>query len=205
MFHEGHLLIVLHSPPKPDEEDRSGRFFWRKPDGTWASTTDPPGHTAIDRHLDEYEAAIDQLDELEAAAHSSRDYFQVLYRLTPLVRATHNLHLTLQEARQLVQDDRKILNYRDRAYGLERQADLLHSDTKNALDFRIAQQAEVQAETGRRMAVAAHRLNLLAAFFFPLATLTAIFGVNLWHPWREIRSPLPLAGPWGQVSWQVRL
>jgi Mg2+ and Co2+ transporter CorA len=31
------------------------------------------------------------------------------------------------------------------------------------------------------MAVASHRLNLLAAFFLPIATLTAIFGMNLRH------------------------
>ncbi len=72
--------------------------------------------------------------------------------------------------------------------------ELLQADAKNALEFRIARQAESQAESSRQMAVAAHRLNLLAAFFFPLATLTAIFGVNLWLPWSNLRSPLPLVG-----------
>lgn len=194
MFEDGHLLLVLHDPPGPDDVERGGRFFWRKPDGTWASTTEAPGQTAIDKHLDEYEAEIDRLDEREAAAQTSQEYFAVLHGITPLVRATHNMHRALQEARQLVPEDRKILNYRDRAYTLSRQAELLQADAKTALDYRIARQAEEQAHSGRQMATAAHRLNLLAAFFFPLATLTAVFGVNLWLPWQEIKTPLPLVG-----------
>ena len=39
------------------------------------------------------------------------------------------------------------------------------------------------------MVVAAHRLNMLAAFFFPIATLTAIFGVNLRHGYEERHVP----------------
>jgi hypothetical protein len=194
MFHEGHLLLVLHDPPRPDEVERGGRFFWRKPDATWVSTTEAAGQTAIDKHLDEYESAIDKLDAREAAAHSSQDYFEILHALTPLVRATHNLHATLQEARELVPDDRRILNYRDRAYTLSRQADILQADAKIALDYRIARQAEEQSRSSRQMAHAAHRLNLLVAFFFPIATLTAIFGVNLWLPWENIRTPGPITG-----------
>jgi purine-cytosine permease-like protein len=39
------------------------------------------------------------------------------------------------------------------------------------------------------MAVSAHRLNMLVAFFFPLATLTAIFGTNLTHPLEKFVPP----------------
>ena len=76
-------------------------------------------------------------------------------------------------------DDRKVLNYRDRAYALSRQAEILQADAKVALDYRIARQAEEQSRSSRQMAIAAHRLNLLAAFFFPIATLSAIFGMEL--------------------------
>lgn len=194
MFHEGHLLLVLHDPPGPEDVERGGRFFWRKPDGSWVGTTGGSGPTVIDKHLDDYEAAIDRLDSREAAAQTSQEYFDVLHGLTPLVRATHNLYETLQEARRLVPDDRKVLNFRDRAYALSRQAEILQTDTKVGLDYRIARQAEQQSQSSQQMAAAAHRLNLLVAFFFPIATLTAIFGVNLWLPWREIESPVPLAG-----------
>jgi hypothetical protein len=44
------------------------------------------------------------------------------------------------------------------------------------------------------MAVSAHRLNLLAAFFFPIATLSAVFGVNLKHGLEDFPPPLLFIG-----------
>jgi ABC-type polysaccharide/polyol phosphate export permease len=41
------------------------------------------------------------------------------------------------------------------------------------------------------MALSAHRLNSLVAFFFPIATLTAVFGVNLRHGLEEAEPPYP--------------
>lgn len=38
MFADGHLLLILHEPPKPDVNERLGCFFWRHPDGTWSSS-----------------------------------------------------------------------------------------------------------------------------------------------------------------------
>lgn len=51
-----------------------------------------------------------------------------------------------------------------------------------------------QAAHGHRMALSAHRLNLLVAFFFPIATLSAIFGVNLAHGYEQQFAPLPFLG-----------
>jgi Mg2+ and Co2+ transporter CorA len=57
----------------------------------------------------------------------------------------------------------------------------------------VARKTEEQAQRGYEMAVSAHRLNLLAAIFFPIATLSAIFGMNLQHG-----LPLPSPGAfWG--------
>jgi purine-cytosine permease-like protein len=39
------------------------------------------------------------------------------------------------------------------------------------------------------MAVSSHRLNMLVAFFFPIATLTAVFGANLSHPLERYLPP----------------
>lgn len=95
----------------------------------------------------------------------------------------------LQEARKLCPDDRDIINLRDRAYSIERNAELLYEETKNSLDYRVVKRAEEQAELGRHMEVTAHRLNMLVAFFFPIATLTAIFGINLTHGFETRHSP----------------
>ena len=192
MVADGHLLVVLHSPPEPGEERRQGRFFWRAPDGTWKSTTGIRGPSALESHLEDYDTLLDKLTESEQLAQNSRDYFEVLNHVAPIVRATRNLHAALQEARQSVPRDRQIINFRNKAYALERQAELLMTDAKSTLDFTIARQAEAQAASSQQMALSAHRLNLLAAFFFPIATLTAIFGVNLRtgiEDWDKAHSP----------------
>ncbi|MEE8452843.1 MAG: hypothetical protein V3R99_13040, partial [Thermoguttaceae bacterium] len=82
-------------------------------------------------------------------------------------------------------------NARDRAYDIARTAELLYSEAKNSLEFEIARRTEQQAASARQMSVSAHRLNLLAAFFFPIATITAIFGVNLQHGFETQSAPLP--------------
>ena len=63
-----------------------------------------------------------------------------------------------------------------------------HSDTKNSLDFVIAQRTEEQAAASHQMAASSHRLNVLVAFFFPIATLSAIFGVNMYFGFEEDRA-----------------
>lgn len=192
MAADGHLLLVLHAPPKPDAPRRVGRFFWRSPDGKWTSSEFGTGPGALLRHLEEYENLIARLDRQEEEAKSAEDYFRVLEELAPVYRAARNLHHVLQEARKACPEQRELIDLRDRAYDLERTAELLYTGTKNALDFAVARRAEQQAAASHRMAVAAHRLNVLAAFFFPIATLTAIFGVNLKHGWEEAWPPYPL-------------
>lgn len=179
MVADGHLLLVLHSPPAPDQDEREGRFFWRKPDGTWVSDRMGVGQHAVTKHLDEYNQLIDALELREQQAHSASEYFDVMDKLAPLHRACGNLFSVLQEARKQCPEAREIIDMRDRAYGIQRSAELLASGCKNALDFQIARQAESQARASHRMAVASHRLNLLAAFFFPLATISGLFGMEI--------------------------
>jgi len=159
---------VLHAPPKPEDDLRVGRFFWRKPDGIWKSKERGSGIGSLNKHLDEYEDLIATLDKQEEEAKTADAYFEVLERLTPIHRAARNLHQVLQESRKMCPDYRDIIDVRDRAYAIERMADLLFSGTKNALAFAVAKRAEEQAHASQRMAAAAHRLNILAAFFFPI-------------------------------------
>lgn len=175
---DGHLLLVLHKPPQPDDTVRQGRFFWRKPDGTWSTNDIGGGIGTMSRHLAEYAEAIQVYDGREESAQTSAEYFRVLEGLAPIHRAIAHLHQVLQEARKLVPEDRSLINFRDQAYDMERTADLLCMGAKNGLDFSIAMRAEEEATASRKMARSAHRLNILVAFFFPLATLTGLFGVN---------------------------
>ncbi len=148
----------------------------------------------MSKHVDEYEEIISQLDEREERATTSDEYFEVLERLAPVCRAARHLHHVLQEARKEIPDDDDILNLRDRAYAIERNAELLYEETKNSLDFTVVKRVEEQAASGRYMEVTAHRLNMLVAFFFPIATLTTIFGVNLEHGFERQYSPYLFLG-----------
>lgn len=191
MLSEGHLLLILHRPPDPGEVKRWGRYFWRKPDGTWASSDLGAGPQALTRHLDEYAEVLKEYDQQEEEAASAEDYFTVLDGVAPVHRSARHLYETLQEARKMVREDRNVINFRDRAHEIERTAELLYRETQHSLDFAIARRAEEQAKSTRRMALSAHRLNLLAAFFFPIATLSTIFGANLDHGFETDYAPLP--------------
>lgn len=191
MFHEGHLLLVLHQPPLPDQEERRGRFFWRNPTGEWHSNDLGAGIAALGKHIGEFDQQLEKLDKAEEQAQTAVAYFQVIDAVTPLVRTARHLHEVLQEARQLVPKDRELLNLRDRAYDMDRRAELLLSDSRNGLEFAMARKSEQQAEEAHRMSTSAHRLNMLASFFFPMVTLAAILGTNLKHGFEDYSSPLP--------------
>ncbi len=195
MAADGHLLVVLHAPPTPDSPTRTGRFFWRDPNGKWMPSGASPSQPGVGDLLSAYEKALDALQKSEDAATNARDYFDLLNKLNPMVRTSRNLHSTLQDAREAAPDDRQLLLWRDRAYAISRSAELLHADAKNALDFAVAQRAEEEAEHSRRLAAASHRLNVLVAMFFPIATLAAIFGMELRNGLElidERQGPLPM-------------
>ncbi len=210
MFADGHLLLVLHAPPLADEENRDGCLFWRDPNGEWKSSQHGGGPNSVNKHLASFEAAVDQLDQLEAASEGNAlssakehhydgadfvgradDYFVLLESLLPLHRTTAHLHQVLQEARKAIPGDRDLINFRDLAYELERQAQLLYTSAKNALEFDIARRSEQHAKASHKMATSAHRLNLLVGFFFPIATLSAVFGVNMLHGFEGKATRLP--------------
>lgn len=190
---EGHLLLVLHGPPKADSNERVGRYFWCKPDGAWAGCEPGGKSISLAGHLADFQDLLERLDKCEDEASTAREYFDLMSQLGPLHRTTRNLHVVLQQARDAVPDDRELINQRDRAYELERSFELLYNDAKNGLDFAVARQAEAQAASSHRMALSAHRLNMLAAFFFPLATLSAVLGVNMQHGWEHVPGPQPFA------------
>lgn len=183
---EGHLLVVLHEPPDAEDTERVGRVFWRDAAGNWMPKALRHGEHALGELLAEYDKAIDSLDEREERADSPDEYFGILKDLSPLVRAANNLYNTLQKAREAARDDKQLIQLRDAAYAMSRRVELLAADTRHALDYRMAMRAEEQAAHSQQMATASHRLNLLVAFFLPIATLAGIFGMNLHNPLEEL-------------------
>jgi hypothetical protein len=192
MAADGHLLLVLHRPPKAGDNERYGRFFWRKPDGSWLSNDLGQGPAAIAKHLAEYSDLVEKLDRQEESASTVTEMFNIIDAMSPIHRSTRNLHAALQEARTYVAGDRDLINFRDRAYEIERAAELLLAEVQTALDYSLAKKSEEQTAAAHQMALASHRLNLLAAFFFPIVTLCSIFGVSLNHGLEHI-IPAPYA------------
>jgi Mg2+ and Co2+ transporter CorA len=62
-----------------------------------------------------------------------------------------------------------------------RNLELLSEDVRNAIQHRSARDAEAQAQLSRQALQASHRLNILAALFFPLTAVASLFGMNLTH------------------------
>jgi Mg2+ and Co2+ transporter CorA len=177
MFHEGHLLLILHEVPEPGRPERHGLLFWRDPAGNWRSTQGAGLHR-VAAVVDHYVA---RLDALEARFESARDataLFEVLRHGSPLRRATTNLRRALQQAREAV-GGRELIALRDQADELVLASELLLTDSKNALDYTMARQAEEQSRVDRAMAANGERLNRLAAIFLPLTLLASLFGMNL--------------------------
>ena len=192
---EGHMLLVLHAPPGRREHVRRGRLYWRNAEGDWRPLALKHGDHPVGELLAEYEAVLQSIEENELEAEDAREYFEVLTSLGPMIRSCRNLYDVLSEARKAETSDRGLILLRDRAYAITRRADLLQQDAKNTLDFVIARQAERQAQAARRQAKASHRLNILVAIFFPIATLAGILGMNLGHGLEKADAsyaPLPM-------------
>jgi hypothetical protein len=179
MDEDGHLLFILHQPPEPeDNELRKPVLIWGQPSGEWKSSPEGGGLAALDAHMESYRKSIHALDEAVEGAKTPRQFFDVMKHVNPLLRATRNLLAVMQEAREARPDERRLINLRDRAVDLERAIDLVASDAKDGMEFALAENTEEQSRFAHEATLEARKLNRLAAFFFPLATLVAIFGMS---------------------------
>ena len=185
------LLVIGHVVPEHDEAGRRGVLFWRDSQGKWHCSNGDPGKDSLSMHLDRYAKRIDQYEHQETTAIHADDYLRLLEGLAPLVRSCRNLLESLEEARKALPYERQLIDHRDRAYDLSRQAELLYEDSKNSMDVAVIRRADEQANSTHQMTVAAHRLNMLAAVFFPFATLGAIFGTTLTDNWSWSQSQHP--------------
>ena len=178
MHEEGHLLVILHEPPKPDGVERLPAFFWREPGGRWhvsrkASSGD------IGDLLKSYEEILLKLEMEETRATTAEQFHNVLEEAAPVLRASRGLHRALQQARAMVKEDRELINHRDHSAALERTAELILQDAQFGISFIAARQSESQADSARRMAATAHRLNILAAVFLPLTAVASVLGMEI--------------------------
>ena len=136
------------------------------------------GLAALDAHLETYRRNILAQDAAVEAATTPRQYFDVMKHVNPLHRSTRNLMAVMQEAREVRPEERRLINFRDRAAELERAIDLVANDAKSGMDFALAENTEEQSRFAHVANIEARRLNRIVSFFFPLATLVAVFGMS---------------------------
>ena len=195
MDEDGHLLLILHAPPSPeDDEMRKPVVFWCNPQGVWRATGTGNGLVALEDHLQQFRARMRSLDAFVEAARAPREFFQVMRAIPPLHRTARNLLVVMEEARDARPDMLRLIVLRDMAVDIERGMELLAHDAKNGMDFALAEAGEAQAQEAREATLEARRLNRMAAVFFPLATLTGIFGMN------EPESIMAMPGFWLIIS-----
>lgn len=185
----GHLLLILHAPPKADGNEREHEIYYRAANGKWQYKGLDHGERALTSFLDGYNSLLDDLETRFEKATTIEALFAVIDRLIPLARSSANMKAALQAAREAIGNDAFLIDMRDRGVDIARGFELLLADARQSLDFRVARSAEEQtraAEAGNR---AQHKLNILAAIAFPLMSVSAVFGMNLYSG-LEKQSPL---------------
>ena len=179
MQEEGQFLIILHHIPKAEDKgERKGAFFWIDAEDNWKSAPQSGGRSALRAHVDAYAARARELDVILEKTTCAEEVHEVIDQAAPMQRASRNMLEVLQNLRVALPNDAKVLTIRDLAVGVERTMDLLVQDAKSSLDFLIAKSASEQAAAAASATEEARKLNRLAAFFFPLLTLAAVFGIN---------------------------
>ena len=191
IYEEENLVIVAHDVPAPTERVRRGILIWRKPDGTWSSSNGELGNIAIEKLLQKYDQAITKFESAEARANKADAYLKIVEALAPVSRSLQNFSNVMKEARKQVPDATELIDLRDRAYELARSAQLNYQMTRDEMDVAMIVRGEEHSRIADRMAQASHRLNMMAAFFLPLATISGVFGTTLTDNWSWSSSVVP--------------
>lgn len=189
IFEDGNLLIVLHSPPGADDLEREELAVLRYSDGRYQCEGHDGGEQQLRKLISAYRSQWEECDAWYDKAVTASDLFKLLERLAPLNRASTNMSTALQSARDAVKEDKFLIGLRDEGYEVSRAFDLLLTDAKLKLDYLMARNSEEASERADEMANAQHKLNILAAFTFPLMAMATLLGVNLTHGLEE-RSPI---------------
>jgi hypothetical protein len=180
MQEQGHLLLVLHDPPDPSSHVRQHKLYWRSAEGVWQAS-DKGGLKALIAHLERQAKTVDALEATLANATAASEFFAALTVATPLARTVRNTFRVLADARDAAPSDGELVVARDQAYETDREAELLLQRARDGLDFSQAQANEAQSRQAEHALRAAHRLNMLAALFFPVTAVATVFGMQLEH------------------------
>lgn len=192
IFESGHLLLLLQDIPKPHQDERAPKIFWRNNEGVWkGSEENQRGELELVALMQKLEKQLDQFEDLATSAQSAKDWFYLIRQLVPLVRYARGLAQTLQEARVALGPDAIIINARDAATNIERRFDLLHQEANFGLEYVIARRSEEWNELADLLVRQTKRLNVMVGFFLPIGAIAGIFGMNVINSFETVHAPLP--------------
>ncbi|MDQ8185384.1 hypothetical protein [Pelagicoccus sp. SDUM812002] len=191
-----HLLLVLHRPPNEDDLRREHILFLLTPDEKLLCNGSPDGIPKLDQLISDYRTRWEELENRYKLDSGASELFDLIEAVTPLKRSSANMANAIQKARELSKDYRYFIGVRDAAMDVSRAFEILLADLRAALDFRIAQKAEQQYVRSEEIAAAQHKLNVLAAFTFPVMAFATLLGMNLQHGF-EKQSPFIF---WGVLT-----
>lgn len=178
---EGHVVLLLHRVPEQGATRRNAVYFWRHKLGEWSCSEGRHGHETLVEHVSKYEDAVEALESRVALAINTEGWFDILATAAPLHRAGVNMADALQAAQQSLPDGARheLQDAADAASEVARDTEMLQQQAQHSIDFLLARQNEMQALASEAQVDAAHRLNVVAAIFLPLATIASVFGMNL--------------------------
>jgi len=172
MIHDGHLLLLLHGVPEPDNSERKPVLIWRTPGGDWRWNLGPEsGPDLIGRHLRTFHEAVCALEKRSETAHDAATWFDLIKASTPMHRTTRHMRAALQRARETMPDVRLLILARDESIELERAAELVHEEAEQGLRFAQTRQAEQMNRTS-------HRLNLMVAICLPTTAAAGVMSID---------------------------
>ena len=187
---------MLYQVSKPKSSRGETVYFWRNREHEWHYSERGGGFSALEKVVERYGNRIAELEESLSTADDSRARFQLLDDVTPVLRSVRNLADALHKGLELSDQQTlagpvnkarhdnepgpsQLQSVCDHAIEISRAAEILKSDVQSAIQFAHARQQELQSHYVRQQSQAAHRLNILAATFLPVATISSVFGMNL--------------------------
>ena len=179
---DDHLVLLLHKVPTSDSLHRESVYFWSAPKGEWFFSEQGSGWAALLDLVKQYDERVHKLEQDNESGSTTKEWFAILDEIGPIHRAIRNLReavATGLDNTTKAEQRYQLQQIADLSAEIERNAELLQSDCQRSVQFNMARQAEIQAAFSRSQSSAAHRLNILAAVFLPIATLSSIFGMNL--------------------------
>lgn len=179
---EGHLLFVLHDPPKLGESRRDGFLVWRDAEGGYHTTSGGEGQRRINEALQAYAARLDTLENGLERARTADDLALVSAETDLVCRSLRPFVNALQTGCAALEQAPELVTLRDIAHMIDRAAELLAQRARTALQAKAATASDAVADRLNALEGHLFRLNLMVALFFPLMALAVALGWTISRP-----------------------